>query len=140
LGFTTVYDYTAGKVDWLAAGLPAEGPGPSAPRVKSILDATVPTCGLDEEAGLAVRRSEAAGWPVCVVVNDAMLVAGRLRVDNIPANDRRRAEDAMEGGPATVRAHEDLAAVLGRMANRRVAVLLVSTPEGILLGAIRPPN
>ena len=127
-------------MDWLAAGLPTEGPGPSAPRVKSALDATVPTCGLDEGAGVAVKRSEAAGWPVCVVVNDATLVAGRLRVDKIAADDRRRAEDAMEPGPATVRANEDLAAVLARMANRRVAVLLVSTPEGKLLGAIRSPN
>ena len=33
LGFTEVYDYAAGKVDWMAAGLPTEGNGTHPPRV-----------------------------------------------------------------------------------------------------------
>ena len=28
LGFTNVYDYTEGKLDWIAHGLPTEGKGP----------------------------------------------------------------------------------------------------------------
>src|SRR5438128_258001 len=106
LGFPAVYDYTAGKVDWLAAGEPTEGPGPAAPRVDSALDRDVPNCGLDDEAGAATKRAQVTGWPVCVVINDVRVVTGRLRVDRIPADDRRRAEEAMEGGPATIRAHE----------------------------------
>jgi CBS domain-containing protein len=140
LGFTAVYDYTAGKVDWLAAGQPTEGPGPAAARVLSVLDSDVPTCRLDAEAGEAARLAQRAGWSVCVVVNDARVVAGRLRVDKIAADDRRRAEEAMEAGPATIRAHEDLASTLARMADRHVAVLLVTTPEGQLLGAVRTPH
>jgi hypothetical protein len=140
LGFSAVYEYTAGKVDWLAAGQPTEGPGPTAPRVNSAIDPDVPICQLDAEAGKAVQRAQAAGWPLCVVVNGNKVVAGRLRVDKIAPDDRRRAADAMEPGPATIRAHEDLAATLARMADRHVAVLLVTTPEGTLLGAVRSPH
>jgi hypothetical protein len=137
LGFASVHDYTAGKIDWLAAGEPTEGPGPPAARVRSILDTGVPTCGLTEPAGPAAARAGAAAWPVCIVVNAGGVVAGRLRVDKVAATDTRRAEDVMEPGPATIRAHEDLAATLARMADRHVAVLLVTTPEGLLLGAVR---
>lgn len=140
LGFSAVYDYTAGKVDWLAAGLHTERPGPAAPRVVSAIDAGVPTCGLADEAGPAAARAQATGWPVCIVTNDAGIVAGRLRVDKIADDDRREAEEAMEAGPATIRANDDLAATLARMVERQVAVLLVSTPEGKLLGAVRLPH
>ena len=137
LGFTSVYEYTAGKVDWLAAGEPTEHQGTFAARVLSALDAAVPTCQLDDRAGLAAGRAAASGWPICVVLNPARVVAGRLRVDRIAADDQRTADEAMEPGPATIRAHDDLSATLVRMADRRVTVLLVTTPEGTLLGALR---
>jgi CBS domain-containing protein len=137
LGFSPVYDYAGGEVDWLAAGHPTEGPASSATRVISATDATVPTCGLNDLAGPAAAAAERAGWSICVVVNDARIVAGRLRVGTVPADDQRRAGEVMEPGPATIRAHEDLAATLTRMAERHVDVLLVTTPEGELLGAVR---
>jgi CBS domain-containing protein len=108
--------------------------------VISALDATVPTCGLEAEAGRAGNDARERGWPLCVVVNDAGIVAGRLRVDKIADDDHRPAEQAMEAGPATIRAHDDLASTLARMAERHVTVLLVTTPEGELLGALRPPR
>ena len=74
---------------------------------------------------------------MCPVLNPAGVVAGRLRVDSIAADDQRTADEAMEPGPATIRAHDDLSATLVRMADRRVTVLLVTTPEGTLLGALR---
>lgn len=135
-----MYDYTAGKADWLAAGEPTEGKGPATPRVVSAIDGAVPTCRLEDEAGPAATAAERAGWPVCVVINEAGVVAGRLWADKVPAGDRRRADKAMEPGPATIRAHEDLAATLARMADRHVDVLLVTTPEGRLLGAVRRPR
>jgi CBS domain-containing protein len=140
LGFPAVYDYTAGKVDWLAAGERTEGRGPAAPRVHSVLDATVPVCRLGAGAGDAASAARAAGWTMCVVTNDAGIVAGRLRVDKVAEGDQRLADEAMEAGPTTIRANDDLASTLARMAERHVAVLLVTTPEGELLGAVRPPS
>lgn len=139
LGFSAVYDYTAGKVDWLAAGRPTERSGLVAPRVSSAIETGVPTCGLEDAAGPAVSRAADAGWPVCVVTNEHGIVAGRLRVANVAVEDRRPADEVMDGGPTTVRANDDLASTIARMADRHVAVLLVTTPEGTLLGALRSP-
>lgn len=136
LGFPTVYDYVAGKVDWLAAGLPTEGTATPTGRVISALRRDVPICRLDDPAGPAIKAALDKGWSVCVVVNDRGIVAGRVRAKHVDPNDERKADDAMEPGPATIRAHEDLKATLDRMSSKHVDVLLVSTPEGELLGAV----
>lgn len=47
------------------------------------------------------------------------------------------AESVMEPGPATVRAHEPLDPLLERMATRNVDEVVVTTPEGRLLGVVR---
>jgi hypothetical protein len=70
LGFTHVYDYTAGKVDRIASGWPTEGPGPAQPRVLSAMDSNVPTCHLAEPVG-AVRRRFGDGPTSCVVFTSA---------------------------------------------------------------------
>ncbi len=46
------------------------------------------------------------------------------------------AEDVMQPGPTTVRAHEPLDPLLERMAERGVEEVLVTTPEGRLLGVV----
>src|SRR6516165_7443490 len=102
LGFTSVYDYTGGKVDWLAAGQPTVRETPPPPRVGSRVDPGVPTCQLTDPAGPTVARAQAMGWPICVVVNATGVVAGRLRVDALTLADERRADEAMEPGPATI--------------------------------------
>jgi CBS domain-containing protein len=137
LGFTQVYDYTAGKVDWLAAGRPTEGTAVPSGRVIGALERDVPTCRLDDRAGQAIKAAEDRGWNICVVINDKRIVAGRLRAGKIGPDDGRRAEDAMEPGPATIRANDDLDATRQRMRDKHVSVLLVTTPEGELLGALR---
>jgi CBS domain-containing protein len=43
----------------------------------------------------------------------------------------------MQPGPTTVRANEVLDPLLARMAKRSVAEMLVTTPEGRLLGIVR---
>lgn len=70
------------------------------------------------------------------MVNDQRVVLGRLRFDRLGATGGT-AEDVMQPGPATIRTHEDLDATLDRMAKRRVTGLLVTTPDGELLGLIR---
>ena len=128
-----------GKVDWLAAGWPTERAEPLRDNDRRVLDALrddVPTCGLTDPAGPAIQAAQQKGWNVCVVVNDQRIVAGRLRPQNVQPDDERTAEDAMDPGPPTIRAHENLAATRERMKSRHVAVLLVTTPEGELLGAL----
>lgn len=135
LGFGAVYDYTLGKVDWLAAGLPTEGAGHS-PRVLDALVRDVPTCGLDTPAGPAAERARLAGRDRCVVVDDHQIVAGVLRAKRVDAGEQRPAAELMQPGPTTVRAHEDLVATRGRMTEHHVGHLLVTTPDGTLLGIL----
>jgi CBS domain-containing protein len=137
LGFAPVYDYSAGKVDWIASGWPTEGPGPAQPRVLSAVDPNVPTCHLAEEVG-TVRRRLGDGPTFCVVVNERRIVAGRLEhLDRVDPQDRRPASEIMRAGPTTIRPSEDLSAVRQRMRERHIPQLLVTTPDGELLGLIR---
>src|SRR6266540_4053058 len=69
MGFGQVYDYTAGKLDWLAAGLATEGSNALRPRAGDVARREVPTCGLDQRLGEVAQRVCAAGWDACVVVN-----------------------------------------------------------------------
>src|SRR5262245_49885679 len=45
MGYQEVYRYTAGKADWLAAGLPTEGAEANKPTLKMILQKNILTCG-----------------------------------------------------------------------------------------------
>jgi CBS domain-containing protein len=98
----------------------------------------VPSCSPDEPAAGALERARAAGWGICVALNDAGVVQGRVTVA-AAAPPGASVSAVMDPGPATVRANEDLAGALQRMRKRRVATLLVTTPEGRLLGALCQP-
>lgn len=125
-----VYDYAAGKVDWLAAGLPTVQAHPLPPRALEHADHDPPTCAADTAVGDLDARS-------VLVVNEQHVVLGRVRPGDHPPT--ARAEDVMEPGPATVRAHEPLEPLLDRMEQRNVDEIVVTTPEGRLLGVVRRP-
>lgn len=136
LDFGPVFDYTTGKVDWLAAGRPTEGPGPEELRVLDALDAAPLTCSpADEVASVASRMREHKA-DLCVVVNDQHIVQGRLRIDQLPNPPSGVVEAAMEPGPATIRPSDPLQPTRQRMSSRGVRSLIVTTPEGLLLGVI----
>jgi CBS domain-containing protein len=136
LGYPEVYDYAAGKADWMAAGLPTQGNRPHPPRVSEVMDRSAPTCELAEPVAEVIARIAPTGAELCVVVNERSVVQGRLRLDRLDPADIRPAEEAMEPGPATVRADADLAETTERMRRRAVASLIVSNPDGVLLGVV----
>jgi rhodanese-related sulfurtransferase len=135
LGFGPVYDYAAGKVDWMAAGLPTVRADTSERRALDAADRDPPTCRPDDRvvdvAGTYARS--------VVVVNDRGIVLGRLNPAEVEAADSTLIEDVMQPGPATVRAHEPLTPLLERMGRRGVAEVIVTTPQGQLLGVIQQP-
>ncbi|MHB1850131.1 MAG: CBS domain-containing protein [Acidimicrobiales bacterium] len=51
-------------------------------------------------------------------------------------DDDARAVDAMRAGPASVRANKDLSDLLGHMHPRCIGAILVTDPEGRLLGLL----
>jgi CBS-domain-containing membrane protein len=135
LGYAPVYDYTAGKADWLAAGLPTVTRRERPRRAADVMDRGVATCRPDQIiADIVATNVTADTW---VVVNEHRVVLGRLRADDVDSADRRTVEEAMEPGPATVRADAPAAETVERMRSRGAASLIVSTPDGVLLGLLR---
>lgn len=125
-----VFDYALGKVDWLAAGLPTVRAQPGSRRALEVADRNPPTCSPDTPVA-------ALGPGSVIVVNDRGIVLGRIPSNR--ADTAERSDDIMEPGPATVRAHEPLDELLERMKRRNVGEMIVTTPEGFLLGVVREP-
>jgi len=124
-----VYDYAAGKVDWLAAGLPTMRAEPSERRALERADLNPTTCSPEAAVGTISAT--------VLVVNEQRVLLGRVPPGDYPPTTR--AEQLMEPGPQTVRAHEPLDALVERMSKRGVEEIVVTTPEGRLLGVVRRP-
>lgn len=136
LGFTQVYDYTAGEADWFASGLPREGRDASIPRVGDVARRDVPTCQLDDRVGDVEERVRAAGWDMCLVVNDERVVLGRLRGNASDDRAERSVEEMMEAGPTTIRPDVRLTEMAERMGEKNVASVVVTTSDGRLVGVL----
>lgn len=137
LGFAEVYDYVAGKADWLARGLAREGEKAGEPRAFELLVDDVVTCGLDERAGDVRARVAASRYGFAFVVSPGRVLLGRLRSAVLEGNPDASAEAVMEPGPSTIRADSQLGPLAERMSRRELTSLPVTTPEGELLGVIR---
>jgi CBS domain-containing protein len=137
LGYTPVYDYAAGKADWLAAGLPTVTAADRPARVADVMDRNVPRCAPAERVSHVAPRLDLGGDGICVVVNDGDVVLGRLRFDRVDPALSGPVEDVMEPGPVTIRADAPLAETLERMKGRKAGSVIVSTPDGVLLGVLR---
>lgn len=136
-GFREVYDYAAGKSDWFAFGLPMEGEGARVPRAGQFAQRDVPTCHPDERVGAVRERCAAAGWDTCVVVDHDRVVLGLLDSSRLAGESDRTAEEAMELGPSTFRPSAELERLLDYMRRHRRSGVLVTTPDGRLVGLVR---
>jgi predicted transcriptional regulator len=137
MGFTEVYDYVAGKLDWLAAGGPIEGTGADQPRAGDVARGDVPTCGLDERLGEVRARARAAGWDACVVVNQERVVLGLLRAKELDGDPDSRIEAAMRPGPSTFRPHVSVAELAHHLVDHDVDNAPITTSDGRLVGLLR---
>lgn len=136
LGFADVYDYVAGKLDWLAAGLPAESASARRPRAADVARRDVPTCSLEEPMGVVRQKVGAAGWDVCAVVNSERVVLGLLRAEQLDAPGDRRAEEAMRPGPSTFRPHVPVEEMARFMVHHDLPSAPITTSDGQLLGLL----
>ncbi len=132
-----MYDYTAGKLDWLAAGLPSEGTNASHPRAGDVARRDVPTCGADERLGDVRDRVSGAGWDACVVVNDQRVVFGLLRGGELKKGVDERVEAVMLSGPSTFRPHVPIDEMAHYMNHHDLPSSPITTSDGRLVGLLR---
>lgn len=137
LGFSEVYDYVAGKVEWLAFGLPREGTTTAEPTAGDATQRDVPTAGLDERLDRVRERVVAAGWDTCVVVNAESVVLGRIGRSALSGSDDRPVSEVMTEGPSTIRPNTLLSVEVERMTARNLTSVVVTTPDGRLFGVLR---
>jgi len=137
LGFSRVYDYTAGKKSWGSFGLPREGTSVPERTAGDAAQGNVPTCALDEPLADVRERVRAAGWDTCIVLNEQRVVLGRLGRKAAASDRDESVEEAMTPGPSTVRPSIGTDALLERMRPRNLTSYLVTTPDGRLVGLVR---
>jgi CBS domain-containing protein len=132
LGYSNVYRYEGGKVDWLAAGLPTEGALANEPRIGSLARTHVATCRLGERVG-HIDFTDG----VCVVVNDQNVILGDLRARNLKSADvNALVDDVMNPGPVTYRPSVSVQGMAQHMAESGARSVLVSDGDGRLLGLL----
>lgn len=132
-----MYDFLAGKKDWLAAGLPTEGKRAGQLRAGHVSRPDPLICSLGERVGEVRRRLGSEGWDACIVVNDHDVVEGRIRPDDLADVDGETPlEEVMELGPTSIRPNTGLESIVKRMRKANVASILVTTGDGELLGVL----
>jgi CBS domain-containing protein len=132
-----VYDYRAGKQDWMGAGLPTEGTNAQRPRLVDVVRRDVPTCSLDERLGDVRDRAVAAGWDACVVVSQDRVVLGLLRARELDADPDLPVEQVMRPGPSTYRPFVSVQDMRRTMTERNLDSSPVTTSDGKLVGLVR---
>ncbi len=134
LGFSKVFDYPPGKLDWVSVGLPTEGAKAGVPNLGTLARRDSPTCKLDERISDVAARMGSDPTSPCVVVNDHRIVLGLLRSEAIRANDSRAVEDVMLKGPVTFRPNAGLEEVDRYLTDHHLGYALVTTSDGELMG------
>jgi len=136
MGFEEIHEYKAGKLDWLAAGLPTEGDNSQRPRASTAARKDVPTCGPDERLGDVRVRSEAAGLEAAVVVDESDIVLGLLRARELARGDDLRVVEAMRPGPSTFRPYVPIKEMADYMTAHNLESAPVTTSDGKLVGLL----
>ena len=131
-GFGPVYDYVAGKADWLAADLPFAG---TARLAGMFTRRGVGTAAEGTPAAEALGLLERQGFGPVLVLNQAGVVMGAAYRDKLAAAAGEAAVGTvMRFGVSTVRPSEDAAALAHRMGHAEVTRVVVTRSDGTLIG------
>lgn len=136
LGFGDVYDYTVGKLDWMAAGLPTEGTNAKRPRAGDLARKDTPTCKAAERLGVVRDRVHALGWDAVVVVNDERVVFGLLRAKELALDRDQLIAQAMRPGPSTFRPYVSAEEMAHSMVEHKLESSPITTSDGRLVGLL----
>jgi Mg/Co/Ni transporter MgtE len=138
LGFTRVYDYTPGKVDWLAHGLPGEGTRADEPTAGSLARLDVTTLPLEASRGDVRRAIADSPYGYALVLSPGGVILGRVRKSALdPRSDGDPSASVLEPRPQTIRPHLTKAKLEERFEAYDFRTLVVTRPDGTLIGVVR---
>src|SRR5450759_5602341 len=140
LGFTEVFEYTAGKLDWLAAGLLTEGDNSTRPRAGDASRKDVVVCRLTDRLGDVRDRAKEAGQKglqeIAVVIDESRLVLGLLRSKQLEMDPKLLVEQAMRPGPSTFRTYVPIKEMADYMVEHELDSAPITTSNGKLVGVL----
>src|SRR5258708_4700054 len=136
LGFDGVHEYKAGKLDWLAAGLPTEGENSKCPRAGEASRKDTTVCGLKDRVGDVRDRATQSGLEVAVVVDAQHIVLGLLRSKQLEMDPDLTAEQAMRPGPSTFRPYVSMKEMADHMVEHSLDSAPTSLPSDVVIGAL----
>jgi Mg/Co/Ni transporter MgtE len=132
--FPDVYDYAAGKADWIAMGLATERRD-TQPRIEQAARKDAPTCGVQDRIGY-VRSKLPDDWNICVVLNSDRIVLGLVEFsDQLEAE--KIVEEIMHPAPLTFRPGRPVREICEYLKSKNVRVALVTTSVGQFVGVLR---
>lgn len=96
----------------------------------------MPTCTLAESVSdVALRLPDR--WDICVVTDEEDVVLGLLGRSALRSGERTTVEKAMTPGPSTIRPSARIDATRERMRDQKLTRIIVSRPDGVLVGVLR---
>src|SRR6266850_1003505 len=122
LGFEEVYEYRAGKLDWLAAGNPTEGENSRRPRAGEVARKDMVVCRLKDRVGDVHER--------------AIVVLGLLRSEQLDEEPCLAVDKAMRPGPSTFRPYVPIKEMADFMVEHQLDSVPITTSAGQLLGVL----
>jgi hypothetical protein len=88
-------------------------------------------------AGDVLARIAASPYAFALVISSGGVLLGRARRSALEGADgAARIEPSIEPGPATVRPHLTIEELQRRFEGSTLRTLIVTTPEGVLLGVV----
>jgi Mg/Co/Ni transporter MgtE len=102
-----------------------------------LLREDVVICGLADPVGEARVRIAESPYGFGLVTTTGGVLLGRLRASALGIAPETPAEQAMEGGPSTVRPDISAEKLAQRLRQKGFKTAVVTTPEGQLLGVVR---
>ncbi|HXN77194.1 MAG TPA: CBS domain-containing protein [Candidatus Dormibacteraeota bacterium] len=136
LGFDGVHEYKAGKLDWLAAGLPTEGENSRCPRAGEASRKDVVVCGLNDRLGDVRDCATATGLEAAVVVDEERIVVGLLRAKQLELYPNLAVAQAMRPGPSTFRPYVSTKEMADYMVEHSLDNAPITTSDGKLVGLL----
>ncbi|HKV87044.1 MAG TPA: CBS domain-containing protein [Candidatus Dormibacteraeota bacterium] len=136
MGFRNPYEYKAGKLDWMAAGLPTEGENAKHPRAGDVARKDVAVCHLEDRLSDVRDAARATGLEVAVVVDTERVVLGLLRAKELRKEPDLTAQKAMRPGPSTFRPYVAIKEMADYMVEHSLESSPITTSDGKLVGVL----